>query len=402
MMGWATALTVLTVPGQTVGVSSFIDYMIDALGVSRSALAGAYLAGTIIASTTMPAVGRWVDRRGVRRTTIAVGMAFVVAIAFTGFVQNLVMATVAFIGLRMLGQGSLTLISQTSISLWFEERRGRAFAISMTVSSGLMALSPLVITALIQRFGWRESWWILAAFIAVTVVPIGLFAIVDNPAAIGQVPDGNSDQAPEDFVPQPSLTVAEAIRSPAFYSLAGLGALASALSTALTFHNVSVMGAGGLTETEAAAVFLPIMLGTVSAAFVFGWMTDRVRGQVLLPLVAFFFAGASLAAIVVTPGLGAIMYGVVLGLAGGGVRALNGALFPKWYGTAHIGAIRGIVHTTSVAASAIGPLALSIGNDIADGYGPALVVSAVIAVAIGLASAFVRDPQPAANQMLAG
>ncbi len=392
MLGFATAALILTVPGQTIGVSSFIDHMIEDLDASRSQISAAYLIGTLTASTAMPSVGRWVDRKGISHTMTIVGAAFAVAIAFTGFAQNIWMAGLAFVGLRMFGQGSLSLIGDTTISLWFQEKRGRAFAIAMTTTSGLMALSPLVISALIAGIGWRQSWWVLAAFIALTVVPMARFLIIDRPSSIGQIPDGIAGMAVEDFVPQRSFTLSEARRTAGFWGLLAIMALASALSTALTFHNVSVMAEGGLSENEAARIFIPLSVGAISASFVVGWLTDRITPRALLPLAPLAFAGASLLGTIVEPGGAALLYGLALGLAGGTVRALSSALFPKWFGTDHIGSIKGVAQTVSVAASAIGPLLLSLGNDLSNGYYPSLRVAAGISVAIAVSTLLVKNP----------
>ncbi len=392
ILGWSTLILALTAPGQTIGVSSFIDHMIEDLGIGRSSLSAAYLIATLTGSAALPSIGRWVDRRGVSHATTVVGAAFAVAIALLGVAQNILMLGVAFVGIRMLGQGSLSLIGDTSISLWFQERRGRAFAIAMTASAGLMALSPLVFTALIGAVGWRQAWLVTAACIALTVPSIGRFAMIDRPSAIGQVPDGIPGVTTETFVPQPSLTVRAAVRTPAFASLMSIVALSAALITGLTFHNVSVMGEGGLTETEAAAIFVPQMVGVVSASFIVGWLTDRVRAQVLVPFAGLALAAAIALAAVVSPGVAAIVYGLGSGIAGGSIRALGSALLPKWFGTDHIGAIRGISHTVAVAASATGPLILSIGNDLADSYQPILLICAAVTAAIAVSTATVKDP----------
>ncbi len=392
ILGWSTLILALTAPGQTIGVSSFIDHMIEDLGIGRSSLSAAYLIATLTGSAALPSIGRWVDRRGVSHATTVVGAAFAVAIALLGVAQNILMLGVAFVGIRMLGQGSLSLIGDTSISLWFQARRGRAFAIAMTASAGLMALSPLVFTALIGAVGWRQAWLVTAACIALTVPSIGRFAMIDRPSAIGQVPDGIPGVTTETFVPQPSLTVRAAVRTPAFGSLMSIVALSAALITGLTFHNVSVMGEGGLTETEAAAIFVPQMVGVVSASFIVGWLTDRVRAQVLVPFAGLALAAAIALATVVSPGVAAIVYGLVSGIAGGSIRALGSALLPKWFGTDHIGAIRGISHTVAVAASATGPLILSIGNDMADSYQPILLICAAVTAAIAVSTATVKDP----------
>ena len=182
------------------------------------------------------------------------------------------------------------------------------------------------------------------------------------------------------------------MRTPAFISLMSIVALSAALITGLTFHNVSVMGEGGLTETEAAAIFVPQMVGGVSASVILGWLTDRIRAQVLVPIAGLSLAAALVFATTVSPGVAAIVYGLVSGIAGGSIRALGSALLPKWFGTDHIGAIRGISHTVAVAASATGPLILSIGNDLADSYQPVLLLCAAATAAIALSTALVKDP----------
>ena len=101
-------------------------------------------------------------------------------------------------------------------------------------------------------------------------------------------------------------------------------ALSAALITGLTFHNVSVMAEGGLTDTEAAAIFVPQMVGVVSASFVVGWLTDRVRAQVLVPFAGLSLAAAVAMATAVSPGVAAILYGLLSGIAGGSIRATAG------------------------------------------------------------------------------
>jgi hypothetical protein len=79
----------------------------------------------------------------------------------------------------------------------------------------------------------------------------------------------------------------------------------------------------------------------------------------MLPLGA-----AMLAVPFVSPGITAALYGMMVGAAGSSVRALEAASFPKLFGLPHLGAIRGVVTSISVASTAFGPLALSLGRDL--------------------------------------
>ena len=117
--GWwilalSTVAIALTGPGQTIGVSSFIDEITTDLRLTDTTVSTAYLVGTITGSLAMPAIGRWIDRRGVKLTMIIIATLFSAAVVHMGLVQNLTGLIFGFIGIRMLGQGALSLVSQTS------------------------------------------------------------------------------------------------------------------------------------------------------------------------------------------------------------------------------------------------------------------------------------------------
>ena len=57
----AVVTATLTGPGQTIGVSVFIDHFVDDLDLSRSSVSAAYLVGTLTGSLALPFVGRFVD-----------------------------------------------------------------------------------------------------------------------------------------------------------------------------------------------------------------------------------------------------------------------------------------------------------------------------------------------------
>lgn len=392
MLFFCTIVRGFTAPGQTIGVSAFTDDLIESLGTTRSNVSAAYMVGTLTGAVALPFIGRWVDRAGVRRTLTVISSGFALAIALTGTVQNIVMLAIAFVGLRMLGQGSMSLIGSQGVVMWFERRRGFALALNTMGTVAILSLAPLTFGALIGVFGWRTTWLILGIIVAVTIVPIARFGIVDRPEHIDQVPDGKAIDQPANAIRGRSYTVAEAVRTPAFWTLTSIGFMAGAVSTALTFHNTDLLGEQGLNKTQAAAIFIPQLIGSVSSSFVVGSLTDRLPARPLM-----FFGGAMLGlgtflATQVEPGIMAATYGLVLGLGGGAIGALSGALYPKWFGIDHIGSIKGIATTANVAASAIGPLILSIGNDVSDSYEPIVVACALAAAAVALLALVVPTP----------
>ena len=259
MVGLCSVMFGLSAPGQTAGVSVFIDPMIESLGLSRSEISTAYLIGTITSAMMMPRVGRAIDQFGSRASVIVVGVVFGAVLAATAGVRGFISLTIAFWAIRMLGQGSLGLLSTNAIAPWFTRRRGLAIGITSAVGGSLMSLVPIASAALIRSIGWRPSWLVLAGVIWLLLIPIGVRGIIDKPSDLGQVPDGvpatdEEDADQQDQAPL-SFTLREALRTPVFWVVGGAMACSGGLSTALNFHQIALLGEQGLSPIEAAANF---------------------------------------------------------------------------------------------------------------------------------------------------
>lgn len=392
VLGWCTITLGLTAPGQTVGVSVYIDELIDGLGLTRSEVSAAYLVGTTCGALALPFIGHRIDRIGVSRAMVVIGLAFGAALAATGAVQGLVTLALAFTGIRMFGQGALALASHTGIALWFDRRRGLAIAIATTVAGGMMALAPLALTGVIGVVGWRAAWVVAGVVIWLTVVPIALLAIVDRPSDLDQVPDGTPRPGRAPYRPRASVGRRQALRTPAFWSVTAIVTLSGCLITGLFFNQFSILSERGLSRTEAAAVFVPGFVGTLVAGFSFSWLSDRVSARVLLPVTGVTLAAGLGLATLVTPGALAVLYGFLLGVNIGQMQALSATVYPRWFGTAHIGAIRGISTSFAIGGSALGPLLLSLGFDAAGSYTPVLLVSAAVTLVVAAVTATIRPP----------
>jgi hypothetical protein len=129
VVGWSVLMTGMTAPGQTAAVSVFIDPMLDELGIGRSAISTAYLAGTLTGALATPTVGRLLDRFGVRRVMVVIGLVFAAALCALSAVGSIVGLTAGFVLIRMAGQGALGVTATTAVALWFTRRRGTAMGL---------------------------------------------------------------------------------------------------------------------------------------------------------------------------------------------------------------------------------------------------------------------------------
>jgi MFS family permease len=399
--GWrvvaiAAACLAMTAPGQTAGVSVFVDPMIDGLGLSRSQIAGAYLAGTLTGALTLPLVGRWIDRHGVRRmTALIAGLFGAVLFAMSGVV-GIVTLFLGFAGIRMLGQGSLSLASTTAVTLWFSRRRGLALGITTAAGGAVMSLLPLVLAASIQAFEWRITWSLAGLAVWVLVVPLAWFGLRDRPADLGQhidgiPPIGRSHQATVDVVVE-GWTRAEATRTLMFWSVSAAVATSGLIGTALGFHQISLLGERGLTVTQAAANFLPQTAAAIAGTLLMGVIVDRVAPRLLVAASMASIASALVLAQVARPGWSAIAFGIAVGAGGGSIRTLEAAAFPRYFGVTHVGAIRGLVMSLSVGGTAFGPFLLALGFERFGSYGPALSMLMVLPIAVAILAVFAPVP----------
>ena len=176
MVVFAAIVLAMTGPGQTYGVSVFVNPMIEDLGISRTQMSTAYLIGTLIGALALPWIGQAIDRFGVRRTMAIIGATFGAMLIAMSLVANIVGLTAGFVGIRMMGQGAMNLTATTAVALWFTRKRGFAMGIVAAAGGVGMTLIPLATEGLIADLGWRNVWIIEGLAPRFAGIPVGIAA----------------------------------------------------------------------------------------------------------------------------------------------------------------------------------------------------------------------------------
>ncbi|MCP4429292.1 MAG: MFS transporter [Chloroflexi bacterium] len=404
--GWIIAVVgaiglIMTSPGQTYAVSIFIEHFIHDLGLSRSLVSGLYTVGTLIGSFALPFVGRHIDRQGSRLMATLISIAFGAACIYMGFVQNAIMLGAGFIAIRMLGQGSLLLVSQNVINQWWVQRRGMILgAVGLFVALLGLGLFPNLINWLIPIYGWRAAYMILGALLLLFMAPVGALFFRDRPERYGLQPDGigwgDEAEAAETAVSPPieeEWTTGEAVRTGAFWNISlGMAAIAM-LSTGLFFHMISIFADNQLSASAAASVFVPIAVTTAIFNFGGGFLIDRIAPRYLLALALFLQAVCLWMAPYLTGVEIAFLYGVILGATSGLGRIVGSVVWATYFGRRHLGGITGLATPIGVAGTAFGPLLFGVGRDVMGTYNTVLILSAIGPLLLGIAALFFRKPQ---------
>ena len=372
---------VMSIPGQTMGVSVFTDFLIDALELNRLELSNAYLIGTLGSATLLTRVGKLYDRYGSR--IIAMGAASIMAITLvlisvadkvvniityqflnrpSTYVSFSVIALCFFL-LRFSGQGVLTMVSRTMIMKWFIENRGFANALSGIAISFGFSIAPSIFNGMIETTGWKTTLWQLAV-LAVCFILFAFIFFRDNPKDCQCKPDGGRplfvNKHKIQNLPTQDYSLQAAKKTYVFWVFNLTIVLFALYNTAIIFHIADIFGRANMDRTIAFSIFIPSAFIALFFHFFGSWISDYIQLKylLLLQLLAIIFSAFSLIFLATQP----LCYYTLI-FATGMLGGLNGVLanvtWPRFFGLAHLGAISGFAMSWVVAGSAIGPALFS-------------------------------------------
>ncbi len=407
---WGTLGVLLSVPGQTTGVSAFIEPLIRDLGVSRSSLSYAYLIGTLSSSFLLTPFGKVYDKIGAR------WMAFL-SCSVLGFILLLLSQTdkiTAFLGglfpehiaafsllavlffmLRLSGQGVLTMASRNMVMNWFDRRRGLVSGISGSAVSFGFSYTPKFFSGLIEARGWSGTWFLLGVLLILFFAPLLFLFFRDRPETSGLVPDGKTAGETGKLKAGNTrpFTLAEARGTFCFWAFALTMALQALVITAVTFHIESIFEQAGMEGKQGFNIFIPMSAVAITVTLIGGWIADRTQLRWLLATMLGGMAGNLFCISFIHPGwpiIGMILFG---GIANGLFGLLMSVTWPRYFGREHLGAISGLCMTLMVVFSAIGPAFYSRVLDLFGSYFFAHLLCLFCAVLLCVAAFFARNPQ---------
>jgi len=416
--GWvivavATLGIVMSIPGQTMGVSVFTDHLILVTGLTRLELSNTYLVGTLASSFLLPRGGIYLDRHGARATGIVACLTVAATLCVLTQLDWITKGLTALIGLespvataagllalgfmmlRLSGQGMLTMASRTMMAKWFERRRGLASGISGIFVSGGFAIAPLLLQSLIDIGGWQGAWLILAGLVGIGMSLVILVFFRENPEECdlkmdGDAPDERHTRSARNLEPsdERSFTREEALRTARFWYVTLTLSLQAMVFTGVTFHIVDLGIDTGIGGREAIKLFIPIAIVSTSTGMLSGWAADRVpvRALVLVSIglqtIAYIGAGR----LGEWPFL--VMMVVGWGGAGGLFATLLNVAMPNFFGRTHLGSITSIQMSAMVAASALGPAFLAASKTYLGSYEAGLLCCCALSSGVFLFASF--------------
>ena len=389
--GWinvvvAAVIMVATLPGRTQGLGLITEPMLADMRLDRITYANINLWATLLGAVICLPIGRLFDRVGLRIATLAITLLLSVVVwSMSAMAGGIVLLFVLVLATRALGQSALSVASITAVGKSFDSRVGVAMGVYSFLLSVFFAAAFVFVGSSVRNNGWRAAW----AQVAMALIVAGLFALMLRERTGGSSSTASREAGGDG---DGGLTLAGALKTPAFWVFGGATSLFGLVSSGLGLFNQAVLAERGFDQQT----YVRFLAGTSIIALIgqlgCGWLTLRWSMQRLLGIAMFLYAVAISALPLLRTQVELWSFAALIGLAGGMITVMFFAVWRRAFGAAHLGRIQGAAQMLTVLASAIGPLIFAQSAAWTGSYFPALWTLAPCVLLVSIAAFRVTLP----------
>jgi MFS family permease len=389
--GWIVVVAVTTILTATSGARFLFGVVLkpvsEEFGWDRASLTAAVTAGLVVLTACQPLVGLLVDRVGSKPVLVAGTALIGAALVPLSLVSRLWQVYLLYGVVAGVGFAATSPVNVTSlVARWFERRRGTALAIATSGSAfGQLLIVPLA-TWTLTVTDRRTAYRLLAAVLLLGMVPLGLLALREAPAATAAaarrtVPSGTGHG------------LRAAARTPAFWLLA-FGFFVCGFTMAFpNIHFIAYVDDMGMAPMHAANAVAVTAVFSVGGSILLGLAADR-HGRVPVLALTYALRGAAFALLLAMPeGAMLFIYAVVLGVSWTATTPLTAAIAADRYGRSSLGVVFGTLFTFMHLGTGVGAVAAGMIYDWAGGYEGALVLNAALGAAAAAGVWLIKDRQ---------
>ena len=355
-----------------------------------------------------PIVGWMVDKFDSRPIVLVFGLMAGVGLIFLAGVDGYWLFVVLYVGVVSVGNNSG--FGQTFLAVtnrWFVRRRavGMTMVITCYTIGGAMLIP--VLSRGVDAIGWRDVMLYTGIFVAVIVVPFAMM-IRRSPesmgidlADVGEAVEQTSASTSSAQATGRDFTVAEALRTPAYWFILVASALRISVTSGVLVHAIPIMVWKGTSEQTGADVMALLFFVSIPARLLIGISGLKLPGQGVLA-VGMGAGGVSLLALNLVPNIW-IVFPFIAGMAIlEGASVLNWVLVGNIFGRRSFATLTGIISIFYSAGMMLSPLFLGWMVDRTGGYTESLLILTVLYGASALLFLVARAPQDSISRGATG
>lgn len=306
----------------------------------------------LMAIITAPLVGSLVDRYGAR---------FIALISIP--LYGLAMSSFVFVGndinhyyfvwalMSIIAAGTLPVTWTRVVNQWFDKARGIALGITLAGTGIAATFGPIYVTSLIEDFGWKNSYLLLALTISIISLP-AVYVLFKEPKEA----DIFENHSVENSNTISGVSFKEAVKGRQFWFIGIALVFAAGGISGLITNSVPMLIDKGFSLKDAASLAGLIGLSVILGRLIVGILLDYFWA----PLIAAIFLSAPfISALIlvgnVDSGIMISISMIIIGLAAGAELDLLAFLTSRYFGLKDYGKLYGSLYVFFSIGAGIAP-----------------------------------------------
>jgi len=385
------------------GFSVFFLPLSQDLNLSRASTSLVFSLARAQGAFEGPIAGYFMDRYGPRPLMI-------MALVMTGVGHMLLSNIHSYFALVAVYMGVVSLSFHAGFmdapmviaNTWFIRKRTMAMAlISGSIGIGGFIFTPLLSSA-VHMFGWRQAAFGCGVTFILVGMPLALL-VRRSPESMGLEPDGDQSPPPDeksisrqDNPGATDFTVAQAIRTQAFWFITSATAIRVTVISAINVHYVALMVWKGMTPQRAAVFLAAQAFMSLPSHLLFGWLGDRMSKPRLMSS-CMLVASAAMVVLANVHSEWAILVFIAMFSVVESTFPVNWSTVGEYFGRKNFAKIRGSMAFVSSWGSVIGPVIAGAIYDHTQNYTIMIWSSAALLLGASALYGSVRRPLPVSS-----
>ena len=336
--------------GQSFFLGLFNPSIRNELDISHGQFGTIYAIATICSSIVLIWFGKKIDEyKLLSYSIVVIGILFFSSVFFS-FINNIYFLIVAIFLMRFSGQGLMSHTSSTTISRYFNKRRGRALSGIWFGLSSAEFILPVLIVFLLSFYSWRTIWHFISIIIII-VLPLVVFYTIKNITIDSR--EGTNIKN-KNFIDIKSWKRSEVLKDFKFYIIA-LNMLALPWIATGVFIYQSFIAESKLWNIYVIPKSFMIYSTISILTLIFsGFLVDKFTSRKLIPFVNIpLLIGLIILYLFDNPFYAYIFFGL-MGISNGLANVLGSSLWAEIYGVRFLGGIRALTTALMVFSTAFG------------------------------------------------
>ena len=336
--------------GQSFFIGLFNSNIREELNISYGEFGIIYGIATLCSSITLIWLGKKIDDLKLVNYSILVTIFLFFAALFFSFVNGIIFLLIGIFFLRLSGQGLMAHTASTSVSRYFEKRRGKALSyIWFGMSLGEFLL-PILIVYLLSFIYWRDLW-IQTSIVILLFLPLFSFFTVKDISIFSRERQNINEK--NKFSSIRSWTRKEVLNDLKFYTMLPALLAPAFIITGLVINQSFIIESKDWGEYAIAKAFMSYSVFTVLALFLSGLLVDKFTSRKMLPILNIPLLISLIILIFLNNPSSAFVFMGLLGATNGLTNVLLSSLWAEIYGVNHLGSIKALTGSLMVFSTAL-------------------------------------------------